>query len=516
MRCQILALLVLGAAADEDIILNALSTDTSLPERLLVLMPGGLVPNIHYKLTGEAIQKATTGVRLTVVIPEVFQRLCIITCPFTKTCSPLKSRVDDAVSKSTFKGKNPKEDTFLAGHSLGATCANYLAQAYSYEFAGLLEFGGYVDMTGAGSIPNYAIPVLHMAGELDGGGARPSTMAGLYAMHKAYAATAGEEKALQAKPVQVLEGMDHSDFCPGFFVTKTKDCKSEVTQDVAMATIGEVAAAFLHLNSPVSAATKAAALATMKTRSNFTKEMCEPYLTAFELEKGQLASPPAGVPAGPWCNLAQQQIVGLDTTDAPKLKIEPGMCKLITEGLHEFEHQHTNYTVTGDSMEITCYAAVEPAGSSIDSTQFAPASVDCKMVDATRVAEQLKLTPPTTTVQCGEINKKAVEVALKLLPAKSLKRFQEKGRGVCYMPDTEVFGNIGPLWVKSSLTKTETTKCLEVASSRLLSPITSPVFPGNHYCKLWSPSDAMDWMMTDSHKPFPYPKETATVETIQI
>merc|ERR1719183_2273484 len=141
-------------AADDDIILQPIQTNASLPERLLIFMPGGLVPNEHYKLTAQAIQNATTGVRLTVVIPEVFQKLCIITCPFKSTCAPLKSRVDAAVAKSGFKSKNPKEDTFLAVHSLGATCANYLVQGYNFEFAGLMEFGGYVDMTGAGSIAN--------------------------------------------------------------------------------------------------------------------------------------------------------------------------------------------------------------------------------------------------------------------------------------------------------------------------------------------------------------------------
>merc|ERR1719183_2354040 len=156
-------------AADDDIILQPIQTNASLPERLLIIMPGGLVPNENYRLTAQAIQNATTDVRLTVVIPEVFQRLCIITCPFKSTCSPLKSRIDGAVAKSGFKSTNPKEDTFLAGHSLGATCANYLAQAYHYEFAGLMEFGGFVDITGDGSLENYSIPVLHMAGEVDGG-----------------------------------------------------------------------------------------------------------------------------------------------------------------------------------------------------------------------------------------------------------------------------------------------------------------------------------------------------------
>jgi hypothetical protein len=498
--------------ADEDIILPALSSDASLPERLLVFLPGGLVPNENYRLTGEAIQKATTDVRLTVVIPQVFQRLCIITCANKAVCSPLQSRIDDAVSKSAFKSKDPSVDTFVAGHSLGATCANFLAQAYAYKFAGLLEFGGFVDLTGDASIANFTIPLLHMAGEVDGGGARPSSLAGLYAQSKAYAQANSWEDALKLKPVQILEGLDHSDFCPGFFVTKTKDCKSEVTQDVALATIGEVASAFLHLNSPVSDATKASAMAVMKKRLPFTQELAEPFLTAFELEGASVASPPTGVPAGPWCNVAQKTIAALSAADADKFTPEP--CTLITGGLHEFEHQHTKYSVSDGKLDSTCFSAVEGSKHSISGSQFSAIAVDCKMIDATRVAEQLKV-EVNASVDCGAINAQAVEVAKKLLPAKSLKRYNEKGRGVCFKPDSHVFSNIGPLWVQSSVKLEETKDCLEVTSSGLNSPITSKIFPGNHYCKLFSPAAAMDWMMTDSHKPFPYPSassaDTATV-----
>merc|ERR1719160_1218618 len=123
----------------------------------------------------------------------------------------------------------------------------------NYSYAGVMQFGGYVDISGNSSIANYSIPLLHMAGEDDGGGARPSTMAGLYEQSKAYADSHSMEEALRLKPVHVLEGLDHSDFCPGFFVTKVKDCKSEVSQDVALDRIGAGASAFLHLNSPVSA-----------------------------------------------------------------------------------------------------------------------------------------------------------------------------------------------------------------------------------------------------------------------
>lgn len=502
------------AAADEDVILPPVYTDSSLPERLLVLLPGGLVPNEHYRLTGQAIQNATTGVRLTVVIPEVFQRLCIIECGNKAICSPLKSRVDAAVAKSGFKSKNPKEDTFLGGHSLGATCANFMAQGYHNEFAGLLEFGGFIDLTGDESIANITIPVLHASGEVDGGGARPSSMAGLYAQSKQYAASHSLEESLKLKPVQILEGLDHSDFCPGFFVTKTKDCKSEVTQEVALATIGEVAGAFLHLNTPVPDATKANAMAVMKKRLSFTQELSEPFLKAFELEAGPVTSPPEGVPAGPWCDVAQKTIAGLSAADADRFK--PKQCELITTGLHQFEHQHTNYSVSkGGVLTTSCFSAVEPSKHTIEGSQFSAISVDCKMIDASRVAEQLKVTT-NTSVQCSAINAAAFEVAQKLVPAKSLKRFQEEGRGMCFLPDSHVMGNIGPLWVKSSLTLTETKDCLQVTSSGLLSTITSPIFPGNHYCKLLSPAAAMDWIMTDGHKPFPYPSESVESKPVII
>ena len=57
---------------------------------------------------------------------------------------PHQNRVADAVVKSMFIGVNPKEDIFVAGHSLGATCANYLVTYQQYQYAGLMLFGGYV------------------------------------------------------------------------------------------------------------------------------------------------------------------------------------------------------------------------------------------------------------------------------------------------------------------------------------------------------------------------------------
>merc|ERR1712107_784079 len=147
---------------------------------------GAEVPTDNYKLTGQAIQEAATGLRLHVVIPSVFAELCIGYCPSESACGSLVSRVAAAVAKSTFSGTNPQEDTFVAGHSLGATCANFMVTYQQFQYAGLMEFGGYVDMNGTSSLPNYGVPLLHMAGELDGGAARPGKLACFYGRSKTW------------------------------------------------------------------------------------------------------------------------------------------------------------------------------------------------------------------------------------------------------------------------------------------------------------------------------------------
>jgi len=478
-----------GKANNDDIVLPPVQTDASLPERLLVFIPGAEVPTDNYKLTGQAIQEAATGLRLHVVIPSVFAELCIGYCPSESACGSLVSRVAAAVAKSTFSGTNPQEDTFVAGHSLGATCANFMVTYQQFQYAGLMEFGGYVDMNGTSSLPNYGVPLLHMAGELDGGAARPGKLAYFYGQSKTWGETHGETARLTSKAVHVLPGLDHSDFCPGFFVTAVKDLHSEVTQDVAMATIGRGASAFLHLNAPTDSATQSAAMSTMEQMQEFTATMLDPILEGFELEQG------------PWCEVAQHAIAGLSSADA-------GLLKVTTDVVpnSEFEHGRTHYTLEADgTLSVSVTSAAEAATS-----HQAARSVNCKMVDATRVAEQLGVTTDTT-VTCEDVNKQAVAKALQLVSDKSRTRYEQEGRGWCYEPDGIVVGNIGPLFCSGTITLTETSDCWEVTSLSLVATTSSLIFPGNHYCKLLSPAMAMEWIMTDSLKPYPWHEMSARV-----
>jgi len=479
--------LVALTSGDEDVILPPVYDDASLPQRLLVFIPGADVATSYYTATAQAIQQATTGLRLHVVIPTVTNKLCIAMCASSSLCAPLHSRVADAVSKSTFTGTNQRLDTFVAGHSMGSVCANNLVYGYSFDYAGMMAFGGYVSKTGRDSVEEYPIPVLHLAGELDGGGARPGKLAYYYSQSKAYGAAYGQDMALQMKPVHVLPGMDHSDFCPGFFVTAIKDIHSEVTQSVAMSTIGQGVSAFLHLNSPTDDTLQNAAKATMSSMLQFTSSLLEPVLKVLAMEQGS------------WCELAQKQIAGLSSEDAGLLQVEVDAVTVSA-----FSTTTTSYTLGTSGLKVTTISTAEPtSGFGPTDNHEAAESVDCQMVGANRVAQQLNVQTDGSQ-SCQGINKVAEQTAFGLMTKRSQDRYLQKARGLCFLDDSTVAGNIGPLFLDGSISLTETSDCLQVTSLALNTSLSSLIFKGEHYCKLLSPAMAMEWMMTDGLKPYPY------------
>jgi len=124
-------------------------------------------------------------------------------------------------------------------------------------------------------------------------------------------------------------------------------------------------------------------------------------LQAFEFESN-----------GSWCELAQHVIAGLSAADDGKLQIT-----VETRPMDTFEHGHTNYSqVSGGGLKVKIISAFE------NSSGFGPAdihgaakSIDCKMLGADRVAEQMKV-KTNMSVTCRDVNPLAVAKALELLP----------------------------------------------------------------------------------------------------
>lgn len=489
--------------ADEHIVLRPDKTQSTLPEKMLVFIPGGKVPNDKYIPTATAIQRDAAELNLWVVIPAVFQRLCIISCSATSICSPLHSAVETALAEAVSKGwkrGNDDEDLWIAGHSLGGVCANTLFQAYDGKkqpYAGMIVMGSYVDESGSYDLTHYPKPVLTLNVELDGGLARPGKTAVWWRQFVNMEKSMGKELALKEKPVIVIKKLNHSDFCPGFDVPG--DLPAEVDQLTATATIGSLVAGFLHIQTAeVSQSAKDAAVKLLEEEVGWTRTLLTPYLKAQDMERSPTLTSMSSEGGSPFCATAQKIIANLK--DISHLTVE--------DGYHvdssNLEHCHPSWTkAEGGILKVaTCshcdyYADILNTG-----TITAASEIACKMLSSDRIAQQMNTTAQDGSVSCSVVNQHAVSVAEGIAAASTLERYKKQGRGWCFLPDVPTTGSIGPLWVFSdALTLKESDKCMEVTSPFLKTEVDGWIFPGSHYCKFLSPARVLDWMMTDSLKP---------------
>jgi hypothetical protein len=323
MNPLLLLLLVVcqALATDPDIILKPQAGKTG-PTSVLVYIPGGDVPNNNYTLTAKAIQ-TNSELDLWVVIPGVFNRLCIIECSGSFACAPLYNTINGALGKAVAAGMPQDAEQHLAGHSLGGTCANYLVQGYKNNtYKSLMVMGSYVDETGGYTLDNYPIPVATIGGELDGGMARPGKLALWVEQFNNYSKTAGGDidKALSTKPVIIINSIDHSDFCPGFAVPG--DLKSELDQPAASSAIGQIAGAYLNIRAmPSGSQTVQTSLSILKKGWASTQVLTDPVLKtlAMEVDNGNGMFVPGRI--SPWCNTAQLQLSGVSAEDQKKISL---------------------------------------------------------------------------------------------------------------------------------------------------------------------------------------------------
>lgn len=503
MRSTFLVAMVLFAApallvaqdADSPIVLKPAVVGSGLPVKMLVFVPGGAVPNVHYIDTAKAIQaEAKASAELWVVIPAVAQRLCVISCATPKLCGAFHKQVETGLAAAEAAGwtrNTDKADRYLAGHSLGGVCANSLIQMGLDEYAALMVFGSYVDQTGDFDLTHYPIPVLTMNGELDGGDARPGKTSVWW--RQFVAMRSADADAVLDKPVIVLPGLNHSDYCPGFNVSF--DLYAEVPQAEATATIGRTAGAFLSIQINRKAP-KPEDVAVLTASLAWTGSLLTPYVTAEDMTVDR-AAPLNADGVSQVCQSAQHMIAGLSDADDARLSTQD----FFFEKKGKLETCHTNVTQQGDNVLVkTCshtdyYADIDNTGEIAAASQLC-----CKMMSSEAVAKALGTTAAQGDVDCKTLNQAVIALAESLATNHTLSRFKAKGRGWCLLPDFHTPGNVGPLWLAEKMNLTETDTCMQVTAVTLTTAIDSPIYPGNTYCKMLSPERVLDWMMTDSLK----------------
>ncbi len=459
------------------------------PSHLMVFVPGGKVPPHDY----------VNYVNQTIHSSKVALAGAIVTCGQLNLCDPLgqlDSEVDKAITNAekqlgvTF----PENQIFVFGHSLGGVGArHYVDMKGASKFAGLALLGtqyngDHEDFKGTLGYPEnlekFPIPFLGLLGEMD---SLPiSHAAKLFSLNLRLDAVARTQK-----PVIIVPGMDHSQFCSPFHVSG--DLMPEISDIEATQTVSTITATWIDNVVALDSASQSKILNWMKTTEKITAAFNEA----------------AGLEAEDWCKVAQMTALSnLPPHALAKVKIGN---VLVRNSSTTLEHGHTNFSVDAlgnINLTIVSYA-YHPEVSSWDPVKvYAPAyagalDISCKMVSVDRVAQQLKM--PGTYAQivtCADINRVAFKKGRDLLQTHwptSIGRFEKQGRGIDFKNDSSV--TIGPQWVFLSellFSESNSLKNAEITSPVLYSSISSKIFPGNFYCKVVSPAKVVEWYQTRS------------------
>lgn len=495
------------------------------PQLAFVFIQGATVAPACYAPFLAALQASVTDFNVIVGAPA---------SPILNTPNPLTIGEDIARIVSIMErvgGVNNRTAVWAYGaHSLGGQMLqlflanNTIPGAHP---AALALYGSYITRqyrSPNDSVPAYPVPVLSMAGELDGL-ARVSRFAEAY-WHQQVAADPANHNAY---PVFIVPGMTHGQFCsfngtaPG--IISIFDLQPEVDTPTAQAEAAALTAAFLQ----GILGNNATAVAAVEAAQAETGAFLAPLLSALEYEAYYNLLPPCyDNPPSPACNVgcpfsitAQQAMsnngsfpFGVNVTDAmhPVDDITPIHLPNITN----------NCTAPTSSCVLNTSTVTENTYDALFST------FDVALYPVTAHETRIKLTSRqnaqfhagipdpdfNTTDQlpnlCADINAATLAWAVAHAGAATAARYAAKGLPIVQIADTDAY--IGPQFTYGSLNYTFVNATasatgapyVAMGSTTLRTPLNYflPISAGFHYCLLLSPARAMEWVYVDSLRPF--------------
>ena len=482
-------------AANDPIVLSA---SVSKDAQLVLFVPGGKVPPEDYISLLNATQKASNANLWAV----------IVRCGKLNLCNPLgglNGEIQEALDAATAANGGNKfsiSNTFIAGHSLGGVGArHYVDENKQSNFAGLMLFGTQYNgdnenFSGTLGYPlnlqQFRVPFLALLGELD---MVPTSHAAM--LYSQWTLLSSEEQS--KKPVVIVPGMDHSQFCSPFKVGG--DLAPEITNAAATEISSGVIAAFVD---GIILDDKQAKETLIEQVNKGTRSISQAWLEASKMEKSE------------WCVSAQRLMASyLPQKVQSRIK---NISVLLRDSNPSLEHGHTNITIdpSDGSLHLQIVAKASYDNSSFNPvSRFAPnyasaSDIACKMLSGDEIAKAAGLKQGEfwpakhPNITCTAMNAHAWDVAVSLVQKhwpKAYERWQSQGRKMEFDADHTTIA--GPQWVFfSSLTfdgqhtMTDRSKPVKVSSSSLYSSSDSKIFPGNFYCKFLSPAKAVEWIQT--------------------
>lgn len=371
-------------------------------------------------------------------------------------------------------------DVFVGGHSVGGACARRFVDTQFRAAAGVLFFGTQYTgdtenlITGLLGYPKdlrrYKTPLFAMSGELD-----KFTIDAMALMTKQWMTLPNTAK-YQTYPV-IIPGMDESSYAWPYQITN--DLAPEVSPEQAVSSIGTITGAWLDYVTGQSKSTEQ-----LDSFSKATIALTEPFRAAYAIDEE-------------WCAKMQLQLPGVPQgTEISVVKV-PG---------YKLDSCHTKYAVKEDgSLKLTLcdYTSYTYNNKPPWEAQYTGAEeISCKFIGEDRIAQLMNHTipdmkAPEVVNRCKSLNELAFATAQGLVRQhwpQALDRFQIQGKKMVFSNDSQT--HAGPQWLLEGLGYDDTATEITVQGTALITTLKSLIYPGQHYCKLLSPSKAIDILMT--------------------
>jgi len=449
-------------------------TDTATgPDIGLIIIPGAQIVGEKYRNLGEEVQRQLPGARLWVGLTRGW--LGTFPNP-VEIAGALNSCVDQAESAGL------SGPVFMAGHSLGGVMLETYVQDHPDVAAGIILLGSYLPDLFGDSSNMFPVPVLTAVGELDG-----LTLSYVYREWLESEAT-GEPVDY---PVYVINDANHAQVASGDipdFVT-TQDIPSPISFEEAHLRYAEAMVSFIILHQEVLFTEEEVntALEIHSRLKIYTEEFLEPFAATSRMETDN-----ADVPSSSWMLEGQRIILGATEEELENLEVIDFVVPFSDLGDAK----------PGINSSMDCQALVSTfcqpqyESSVADANTLYSASVikaKFKLEDVVR--ENLCL-PEVPRRQCMDINIAAFDLALSLATEEARERFLSIGTQLVFENDS--VSPWGPGWEYSSglhYKKINETHTSLHSTSLISEPdFFIPVAAGMHYCDLFSPFRALEWI----------------------
>lgn len=358
--------------------------------------------------------------------------------------------------------------------SLGAWVSRSVAVRRAQGF---IQMGSTFDPT-LDNLAQHPKPVLTLSGGLDGQMVS-ATIAKLAGDVLATEPALGPYNTYATKPVIIIPGMNHAQFCDGRVNVERGDLIAAISHADALHRAGELVAAFLavQVEGPNSA-TGARGLEIL------TKGVTDTHMRYKPL----------------WESLANQA----GNATAHQLHVASNLtlsADNITSLRHDFRDNFviSKPWVDTEKKQVFIMTYLSPAGKGGLSNLW----VKMKSREALlRHFEPTSDDPAASIASLGkELNRWTFETALSLVCDEERELFLERGKKLRFVDDWLVEG-AATVWIESDLSFTPTPNGeVEVRTPVLLSPMSMvPRFAGMHYMKVLTLATALHWILVDSFR----------------